>query len=275
MQKHSIEQMTKGLETAFINQDITSNLAYKPLFVSNNYKEGRKVLSSIEDELLRCEQFYISVAFIKMSGLAPLLQTLKELEDKGIKGQILTTDYLTFSEPEAMDKLAGYTNIELKIYRTEENGEGFHTKGYIFKEKEIYRIIIGSSNLTSSALTKNKEWNTRIISTEQGEYANHIMEEFNAFWSSESARNYSEYIDQYRINYEIIKKQKAITKQVEIPSIEQYKLQPNKMQREFVTNLQKLMIAGEEKALLISATGERVIIVTGRRNAVNKRVLVA
>jgi superfamily II DNA or RNA helicase len=255
MQKYSIEQMVKGFETAFIDQNIASNLAYKPLFVSNNYKEGRKVLSSIENELLRCNQFYISVAFIKMSGLAPLLQTLKELEDKGIKGQILTTDYLTFSEPKALDKLAEFTNIELKMYCTEENGEGFHTKGYIFKEDEIYRIIVGSSNLTSSALTRNKEWNTRIISTEQGEYANHIIEEFNTFWNSKSAKNYSDFIAQYRVNYELIKKQRAIAKQVEVPSIEQYKLQPNKMQVEFVANLQKLMNAGEEKALLISATG--------------------
>ncbi len=255
MQKDNIEQMMKGFETAFINQSITSNLAYKPLFVSNNYKEGRKVLSSIEDELLRCDHFYISVAFINMSGLTPLLQTLKELEDKGIKGQVLTTDYLNFSEPKALDKLAEFTNIELKMYCTEENSDGFHTKGYIFKEDEIYRIIVGSSNITSSALTKNKEWNTRIISTEQGEYVNHIIEEFNSFWNSKSARSYSEFIEQYRINYEIIKKQRAIAKQAEIPSIEQYKLQPNRMQIEFVANLQKLMNAGEEKALLISATG--------------------
>ncbi len=49
-----IEQLKQGLSTAFINQNISSNLAYKPQFVSNNYKEGRKVISSIEDELLTC-----------------------------------------------------------------------------------------------------------------------------------------------------------------------------------------------------------------------------
>ncbi|MDF2909109.1 MAG: hypothetical protein K0R34_4430, partial [Herbinix sp.] len=46
-----------------------------------------------------------------------------------------------------------------------------------------------------------------------------------------------------------------IAKQSELPSVEQYKLQPNKMQVEFVTNLQKLVDSGEDKALLISATG--------------------
>lgn len=68
MTNDKIKQLTQGLQTAFIDQAITSNLAYKPQFVSNNYKEGRKVISSIEDELLSCNEFYISVAFITQGG---------------------------------------------------------------------------------------------------------------------------------------------------------------------------------------------------------------
>ena len=91
MNQTIITDITQGLTTAFIDHTISSNLAYRPQFVSNNYKEGRKVISSIEDELLSCEQFAISVAFITMSGITPLLQTLKELEKRGIPGRILTT----------------------------------------------------------------------------------------------------------------------------------------------------------------------------------------
>lgn len=47
---------------------------------------------------------------------------------------------------------------------------GFHTKGYIFKKDESYQIIIGSSNLTQSALTYNKEWNTRLDSKENEKF---------------------------------------------------------------------------------------------------------
>ena len=255
MNNNHIEQMKQGFETAFINHEANSNLAYKPQFVSNNYKEGRKVLSTIESELLRCDTFFISVAFITMSGLTPLLQTLRVLEEKGIPGKILTTDYLNFTEPKALEKLASLSNIELKMYNTKEAGEGFHTKGYIFKEEEVYRIIVGSSNLTMGALTKNKEWNTKIISTEQGEYANRILEEFNDLWNSRSARDFAEFIEGYKINYEVIRKQKAIAKQAEITSLEQYKLQPNKMQVAFIASLRKLYKEGKDKALLISATG--------------------
>ena len=164
------DQMKDGFNTAYIDKTYSSNLAYKPQFISNNYKEGRKVLSSIEDELLSCKEFFISVAFITMGGVTPLLQTLKELERRHIPGKILTTDYQNFSEPRALRKLAELSNITLKMYRTDEAQEGFHTKGYIFKNEELYRIIVGSSNLTLSALTKNREWNTRVVSTDQGEY---------------------------------------------------------------------------------------------------------
>lgn len=161
-------ELRLGYETAYIDGTVVSNPAYRPQFVSNNHKEGKKVLSSIEDELIACDQFQISVAFITMSGITPLLQTLKELEKKQIPGQILTTNYLNFSEPAALKKLNELSNITLKMYDAEAAGEGFHTKGYIFKKEEIYRIIIGSSNLTSSALTMNKEWNTKLVSTVQG-----------------------------------------------------------------------------------------------------------
>lgn len=53
-----------GFETAYIDGSVASSLAYRPQFVSNNYKEGKKVLSSIEDELLKCDQFQISVGYL-------------------------------------------------------------------------------------------------------------------------------------------------------------------------------------------------------------------
>lgn len=255
MTEDKILELRSGFETAFIDGTYASNLAYKPQFVSNNYKEGKKVLSSIEEELLVCDQFQISVAFITMSGITLLLQTLKELEKKDIHGEILTTNYLNFSEPRALEKLNSLKNITLKMYDVEASGEGFHTKGYIFKEEEIYRIIIGSSNITSAALTSNREWNTKMVSTEQGELAQSIVAEFKELWTSKHALSFEEFYEGYKEKYKIIKHQKEIVKQAKIPSIEKYTLQPNMMQVNFISNLRKILEAGEERALLISATG--------------------
>ena len=52
-----INEMRLGFETAYIDGSVVSSSTYRPQFVSNNHKEGKKVLSSIEDELLSCDGF--------------------------------------------------------------------------------------------------------------------------------------------------------------------------------------------------------------------------
>lgn len=255
MKKETIEELKQGFETAYINGTFASNLEYKPGFVSNNPKEGKKVISSIEEELLKCEKFQISVAFITMGGIAPLLQTLKELENKGIQGEILTTNYLDFSEPKALTKLNEFNNITLKMYDVEASKKGFHTKGYIFQKEEVYRIILGSSNMTSAALTSNIEWNTKIISSYQGELANEIIREFNELWNCQYALEYDQFFDKYKARYEMVKRLKKESQKVISPVFEKYTLKPNSMQKKFISNLQDIIDKGEKRALLISATG--------------------
>lgn len=255
MQEEKISLIRSGLETAYINGNVVSELSYKPNFVSNNYNEGKKVLSVIEDELLKCDKFQISVAFITLGGVTPLLQTLKELEKKGIPGEILTSDYLDFSEPLALKKLHSLSNVKIKMYDTKAANNGFHTKGYIFKEKEIYRIIIGSSNMTSAALTTNREWNTKLVSTFQGEMAEDILQEFDELWNSKYAYEYDTFYEEYKQRYDIIKTQKRIAQEENVTSLERYRLKPNSMQVRFIANLRKILQHNEQRALLISATG--------------------
>ncbi|MCM1467788.1 MAG: DUF3427 domain-containing protein, partial [Alistipes sp.] len=124
-----------------------------------------------------------------------------------------------------------------------------------FKKEEVYRIIIGSSNMTSAALTSNKEWNTKIVSTEHGEVAKELIVEFEQLWESEYSLEYDVFFENYKERYQIIKKQREIAKKDSVPSIEKYKLQPNDMQVGFISNLRKIIASGEERGLLISATG--------------------
>lgn len=255
MHEQKLQSMRNGFETAYINSSVAADLAYKPAFVSNNYSEGKKVISTIEEELLKCDKFQISVAFITLGGVTPLLQTLKTLEEKGIPGEILTTDYLDFSEPRALERLHSLTNIQIKMYDTKASKSGFHTKGYIFKEEEIYHIIIGSSNMTNAALTTNREWNTKIVSASQGEVAEGILKEFDELWNSEYTRPYEDFYEEYKQRYDVIKVQRRIATEGNVTSLEQYKLKPNSMQVRFITNLRNILEKQEKRALLISATG--------------------
>lgn len=257
MEKETVLDIRAGFGTAYIDSNIISSEAFKPSFVSNNYKQGKKVIASIEDELLSCDRFQISVAFITQSGITPLLQIFQELDRRGIQGEILTTNYLNFSQPRALDTLNSLNNITLRMYDVNASGIGFHTKGYIFQKDEVYRIIIGSSNITDHALTTNREWNTKIISTENGEMAQDILTEFEELWNSPFTVDYDEIKEQYKTAYNIAKKQREIVKSDPLVSIEKAKLQPNSMQVRFINNLRDIIEKEEnnDRALLISATG--------------------
>ena len=277
-----------GAETAFIDSSNRSNLAYKPSFITNDHENGVKVLTSIEDELKRCDAFTFSVAFVTLGGITPLLQTLKELEQKGVPGKVLTTDYNLFTDPKALDKLAEFDNIELRMYQVQPGENiGFHTKGYIFRSDETYTFIIGSANMTGSALAVNKEWNTRFVSTEQGEMYKSIVSEFDKLWNDkEHTKSYADIIEGYRTRYETVKKQRKIALeyakrdelgQQKAVSLEQYRLKPNKMQIGFINNLREISKRGDDRALLISATatGKTYASAFGIRDAIsgNEKVL--
>ena len=104
MHQQDIIEINKGLQKAYIDNAVNSNLAYSPQFITNDHKRGVKILTHIENQLMHCDEFSISVAFINRSGFVELSETLKELERRGVRGRILTTDYLCFSEPYALSQ---------------------------------------------------------------------------------------------------------------------------------------------------------------------------
>ncbi len=222
--------ISNGLRAAFVDSRVTSSVEYRPQLLTNDYANGKKVLSAIENELLGCDEFAISVAFITMGGISPLLQTLKELERRGVPGRILTTDYLAFSDPKALDKLLSFSNISIRLFCSEEADIGFHTKGYLFKREEVYRIIVGSSNITLDALTSNIEWNTKLVSTEKGEIAEQIVRDFEGWWESPFTYDYVDIRVVYASRYSIRQEQIKAAKASKVVELEQYKLVPNNMQ---------------------------------------------
>ena len=254
-----IEELKRGLESSFIDQTTDSMPAYQPKLLSNDFYSGKKVLPYIAKELETCEEFCFSVAFVQNGGIEPLMPIFKELEKKGVKGKILTTDYLTFSDPVAINRLAALSNIEIRMYMSDESGDGFHTKGYIFKEKDLYKVIVGSSNLTQSALTKNKEWNSKLVSTSNGEFINALLDEFDAIWNSRHTLKYKDFIAGYTAMYNLIHQQRKIEQSIRDQEIEfafrDNRIEPNSMQKSFLENLRLLREEGENRALLISATG--------------------
>ena len=136
------DELRLGFETAYIDGSVASNSFYSPQFVSNNYKDGKKVLSSIEDELLRCDKFQISVAFITLGGITPLLQTLKELEKKNIPGEILTglsQDLLTYGKSISKEQQENIINVMTNEFPAGSGKKTYSQCVFIVKEGNDYK----------------------------------------------------------------------------------------------------------------------------------------
>jgi superfamily II DNA or RNA helicase len=242
-------KLEESLWTGFIDKGIPSYLDFQPQLLINDKNESKKVLSTIIKELESCEEFWFSVAFITTSGVAALIETFSKLESKGIKGKLLVSQYLNFTQPEALRKMLRFKNIELKIV-TE---SPFHSKGYLFKKGDYYDLIIGSSNLTATALCTNIEWNLKVTAKPNSSIIFHTIKEFKQEFNR-GTKVTEKYILEYEKIFQNIKNLNA-----QIISISEknnfVNITPNLIQKEALLNLESLRNAGKKKALLISATG--------------------
>ena len=234
--------LLEALKTSCIDFNIDSDEKYQYELITNGEE---KIVTRLRKYFEDCDEFIISVAFITMGGLSLFLEEFKNLENKGIKGKILTGDYLTFTEPKALKKLLSYKNIDLRIATNKKH----HTKAYFFRKGNIWTLIIGSSNLTQGALTVNFEWNIKVNSLENGKIIKTILETFNKEFDNlkiltdEDLKNYQE-------KYEQLKKLIEINNQ----TLDLNEIKPNSMQVQALKNLEETR-KENDRALLISATG--------------------
>ena len=249
MSSMNVNEILNGAKTAFIDEHLESNLDFRPKLLSNT--KNTKVSNAIRDELLKCDEFFISSAFIKSGAITSLKNEFEYLEKNNIKGRILTTDYFYLTEPKALRSLQGFKNLEIRIFSSQK--ECFHTKGYIFKKGEIYTGIVGSSNMTQGAFSSNKEWNVEFSSLNEGEILTEIKKEFNSLWNQ--AIDIDKALPEYEKLYKDNKKFSDALKITEKLKKDNLILTPNYMQKEFLQNMRNLQIQNEKRAILVSATG--------------------
>lgn len=248
-QDYLAQELQQSLASALIDDKINSLPDLQPQIIYNDYNSGSNLLVELLQELQTCKRFYFAIAFITQSGLICLKECLKLLQEKNITGNILTTDYLYFNQPKALQELQQYPNLNIRIY-TKEN---FHIKGYIFEQNDYYTLIVGSNNLTQTALKANKEWSLKINSLANGALINNTLSQFQQMWQ-EAMPLTDIWLKQYTDKYHSLQKLKRefATAQENISTND---IAPNKMQQEALNALEKLQQNNKHKALLISATG--------------------
>jgi superfamily II DNA or RNA helicase/HKD family nuclease len=259
--------LTDALNRGFIGEDLNSIEELTPKVLVNKKESGTKVLTSIKHSLTKCDEFWFSTAFITSSGVSTLINILQELKERGVKGRILTSQYLNFTQPEALRKLLKFENLDLRIVTT----GNFHSKGYLFKKDDFFDFIVGSSNLTAQALTLNKELNLKVTAKHDGEVISNYLNEFNQEFSG------AEIVDDgfIQIYERIYEKHKNPIKPEEELLSGSDKVTPNEMQKKALIALDKLRANGDQKALLVSAcaTGKTHLSAFDAKKAKSKKLL--
>lgn len=241
--------LTESLQTGFIDKFFPSKKEYLPEILANDRTRGKKVLTSLIKSLKSCDEYWFSVAFVTRGGVAALINLLDELDNRGVKGKLLVSQYLNFTQPEALKTLLRFKNIDLKIVV---EGE-FHAKGYLFRKGNHYDLIIGSSNLTARALCSNKEWNLKISATPESRLINDALAEFKSEFDN-AVRVDEGFIAGYEHIY-YSERKFFYENRNKLANFRNVKINPNKMQADALQNLKNLRENQKEKALLISATG--------------------
>lgn len=216
-------------------------------------------LSTIQTNLRKCKAFYFSVSFIKKAGLVLLSQDIKAAIERGAKGRLITSTYQNFTDIESLNfflKLA-ITSPDFECHLEDEcfynekdyTTNGFHSKGYIFEFDNRCEIIVGSSNITRYALLRNVEWDIVVDCDKSARVYMDSCEEFQALWDktyeltqeriSDYAQKISFAIERWDMDYDLAEQ----------------KLKPNYMQRRALRELNRVRALGENRSLVVSATG--------------------
>ena len=264
--EEAVVKLSESLKASFIESNGKSDDRYAPRILGNDSDCDVNVLDTLKRELCDCTSFALSVAFITASGIQVLAAILAELRDRGIPGRILTSTYLNFNDPDALGKLLEYPNIESRVYQGD-----LHAKGYFFNKDQISTIIIGSSNLTQTALTCNKEWNILFRSFPDGRLYLQAKEQYEQLWNDEEAVPLTKrWIADYRRYLEENPRPKQTRSSRAFrddaheamplasdsaASASRPRIVPNKMQQSALEALSVLHGREEPRALLVSATG--------------------
>jgi superfamily II DNA or RNA helicase len=131
----------------------------------------------------------VVIAFVRWSGVRPLIDALRRHCEEGKSLRVLTTTYTNSTERRALDELKRL-GAQIKVsYDT--SSTRLHAKAWIFHRDSGYSTAyIGSSNLTHSAQVLGLEWNVRVSAARNPDAVAKMAAVFTSYWESRDFASY-------------------------------------------------------------------------------------
>ncbi|MFJ5770804.1 DEAD/DEAH box helicase family protein [Psychrobacillus sp. NPDC093180] len=221
---------------------------------------------------------YWVTAFAMNSGVKLVLPTLKEALNRNTELKILVGDYLYITQPQALELLLQeLPGAEIRLHKS--SGISFHPKAYLFRSEINNHLIVGSSNLSASALQRGIEWNLYAPAEVSGTVFEEATDEFmKLFYAKNTIPLNKETLESYANAYKTANltvplsekwseseeqevmfgptsSESTIHEQAEPYITETTKLTPRPAQVLALEALQETMQDEYDKALVVLATG--------------------
>ncbi len=240
-------QLSRDISFGFLDGNVAADQLFHPVLISNH--DANTMARAITAELRRSASFTFSVAFVTPGALALLKQALI---DFGGRGTIITSTYLGFNSPAAFRELLNLPGVEVRIHSGDRGG--FHAKGYLFDQLGSTTAIIGSSNLTETALLTNHEWNLRFSALPGGDIVHQLRTAVDAQLASSHLLTPG-WVDEYARRWRPPPRHTPLSHPGEDEPLPVGTVIPNPMQVEALTQIASVRKSGEHRAVVVSATG--------------------
>ncbi|UAC01404.1 DUF3427 domain-containing protein [Dactylosporangium vinaceum] len=140
---------------------------------------GHQILTEIES----ADRIDLVMAFIRVTGLNPILGALRQYCARGGKLRVLTTTYTGSTEGRALElltELGADVRVSYDLSTTR-----LHAKAWLFHRRSAFSTAyVGSSNLTHSAQVAGMEWNVRVSGARNPDVLRKIEAVFESYWES-------------------------------------------------------------------------------------------
>jgi superfamily II DNA or RNA helicase/HKD family nuclease len=202
--------------------------------------------SQLRTEIGSADAIDVVMAFIRRSGIAPLLESLRRHCESGRPLRVLTTIYTGSTEAGALDairELRGDVKVSYDTSTTR-----LHAKAWLFHRRSGFSTAyVGSSNLTHSAQVSGLEWNVRLSAARNQDAVEKLGAVFESYWNSGDFAPYdrAEFL--------------ARTEQASQPGgpvqLSPLEVRPEPFQERLLEQIALSREAGHHRNLLVSATG--------------------
>ncbi|MHB1064651.1 MAG: DUF3427 domain-containing protein [Georgenia sp.] len=203
--------------------------------------------SQLQSEIASAASIDLVMAFIRRSGMRPLLDALRRHCANGRRLRVLTTTYTDSTEREALDQLADL-GADVRV-SYDLGSTRLHAKAWVFHRDPFSTAYVGSSNLTRSATVTGLEWNVRISAARNPDVIAKFGAVFESYWSGGDFVPYD--AEQFTAERQRARHTDA-GPQVMLSPLE---VRPHPFQSRLLELLEVSREHGHHRNLLVSATG--------------------